>query len=66
MTPKQKAQELYDLFGGWYFGQAARGIPICTVLQIINANPHSNPLNDKPVTSTMAYWQEVLTELKMM
>ena len=65
MTPKQKAQELYIYNGGKKRNMLAIRAAMHTVTEVINANPHSNPLNS-PVTSTMAYWQEVLTELKMM
>lgn len=37
---------------------------IC-VQEIINSNPHSNPLNTQ-VDSTMGYWQEVLNHLNEM
>ena len=42
---------------------------ICALVcvdEIINSNPHSNPLNTNPVYSTMDYWQEVKSEIEKM
>ena len=36
---------------------------LIAVMEIINSNPHSNPLNTE-VFSTMEYWQEVKHEIE--
>jgi hypothetical protein len=42
---------------------AANRCAIIAVNEIINSNPHSNPLNTE-VYSTMDWWQEVKKELE--
>jgi hypothetical protein len=42
---------------------AANRCAIIAVNEIINSNPHSNPLNTE-VYSTMDWWQEVKNELE--
>jgi hypothetical protein len=73
MTPKEKAIELVDKFLRTYkvslyppFNKASDEAKQCALIavdEIINANPHSNPLNTN-VYSTMKYWQEVKQELE--
>jgi hypothetical protein len=68
MTPKEKAKELIDKYS---FVEIAnytsmfevKQCALIAVQEIINANPHSNPLNTD-VYSTMYYWQEVKTEIE--
>jgi hypothetical protein len=66
MTPKEKAEELvkkmYHLDNrAWY--ETCKQCALIAVDEIINANPHSNPLNTESY-STMNYWQEVKQELE--
>lgn len=57
-----------DFTGNWEWSsslwrrQAKEAALIC-VDEIINSNPHSNPMNTYGF-STMAYWMEVKQELK--
>lgn len=70
MTPKEKAIELwvkyfqlnYD-WDGVTKDQWAKEGALIAVDEIINANPHSNPLNTD-VYSTMNWWQEVKQEIE--
>ena len=74
MTPKEKAEELFRKFYMILFDadsdiSAEIMISILSIQsaglaidELINANPHSNPLNSSPV-STMDYWAEVKSEL---
>ena len=41
----------------------SKQLALIAVDEIINANPHSNPMNTN-VFSTMAYWQEVKQEIE--
>jgi hypothetical protein len=74
MTPKEKAKELtlkfmkidsdseqFDEFEMKLF--YAQRCALIAVDEIINSNPHSNPLNTD-VHSTMEYWQEVKQEIQ--
>jgi len=75
MTPKEKAIELVDKFmehtvewdqvTEYAFDSEhhAKQCALIAVDEIINSNPHSNPLNTHGF-STMAYWQEVKHEIK--
>lgn len=45
------------------FKDSAKNCALISVNEIINANPHSNPLNTD-VYSTMEWWQEVKEELE--
>jgi hypothetical protein len=67
MTPKEMAQELvYDMEMDipYNMGSAfSKEVALVAVTYIINANPHSNPLNTE-VYSTMDYWLEVKKEIK--
>jgi hypothetical protein len=74
MTPKENAEELVDKFlkslyddGSLSFKKIlykyAKKCAIVAVDEIINANPHSNPLNTNAY-STMNYWQEVKHEIE--
>ena len=70
MTPKEKAREIFDKY--WLFfveDTDAMGIhkltkqcAIIAVDEVINSNPHSNPLNTHGF-STMAYWLQVKHEI---
>ena len=66
MTPKEKANRLVDSFREYVkdFGdhelstKQSKQCALIAVSEIINSNPHSNPLNTD-VYSTMDYWMEV-------
>jgi hypothetical protein len=69
MEAKLKAEELVLKFlrvenntPKWFNTHIAKQCAIIAVQEIINANPHSNPLNTD-VYSTMDYWQQVKTEI---
>ena len=70
MTPKERADEIfskmynevYDSYGT-EIGFIAKQCALISVNEIINSNPHSNPLNTE-VYSTMDWWQEVKNELE--
>ena len=73
MTPKEKAESLiaimYDV-DFWddedqsimQYHHAVK-CALIAVDEIINSNPHSNPLNTG-VYSTMNYWRQVKTEIE--
>jgi hypothetical protein len=67
MTPNEKAEELVLKFEAYTDSADERGFAkecaLIAVTYIINANPHSNPLNTE-VYSTMDYWLEVKKEIK--
>ena len=72
MTPRAKADQLLIKFKmsecthGYNDVRdlhAANRCAIIAVNEIINSNPHSNPLNTE-VYSTMDWWQEVKNELE--
>jgi hypothetical protein len=72
MTPRAKADQLLIKFKMSECTQgyndlrdihAANRCAIIAVNEIINSNPHSNPLNTE-VYSTMDWWQEVKNELE--
>jgi len=66
MTPKEKAEELTEKIynEGWCDNYRwAKTCALIAVNEIINSNPHSNPLNTE-VYSTMEWWQEVKQEIK--
>jgi hypothetical protein len=66
MTPKEKANELVDMM---YFSSLkitkkdAKNCALIAVQHVINANPHSNPLNTE-VHSTMGFWINVKKEIE--
>jgi hypothetical protein len=69
-NPKEKAEELVLKFlrvenntPEWFNTHIAKQCAIIAVQEIINANPHSNPLNTD-VYSTMDYWQQVKQEIE--
>jgi hypothetical protein len=70
MEAKLKAEELFNKYkpicAGYNGGQSnkyfSKQAALIAVQEIINANPHSNPLNTD-VYSTMDYWQEVKQEI---
>lgn len=69
-TPKEKAKELVnkyfynsDLLYEDLTWIQAKECALIAVNEIINANPHSNPLNTD-VYSTMDYWQDVKKEIE--
>ena len=70
MEAKLKAEELFNKYkpicAGYNGGQSnkyfSKQAALIAVQEIINANPHSNPLNTD-VYSTMDYWQEVKNEI---
>ena len=71
MTPEQTAEELVlkylrlqekDSYN-WFNKGLAKQCALIAVGEIINANPHSNPLNTQ-VFSTMGYWMEVKHEIE--
>jgi hypothetical protein len=70
MTPQEKAKDLYDSY--WYCllqsnivkrDYWSQQCALIAVDEIINSNPHSNPLNTN-VHSTMSYWNEVKQEIE--
>ena len=67
MTPKEKAKELVDRFDETLTylesKQKAKQCALIAVDEIINSNPHSNPLNTD-VHSTMSYWNEIKQEIE--
>jgi hypothetical protein len=70
MDAKDKAMELFNSFEAdlmeadvYYLDYAKKRCALIAVQQIINSNPHSNPLNTN-VYSTMDYWLEVKHEIK--
>jgi hypothetical protein len=72
MTPKEKAEELllkylkmprHKMFNGWWNKIISKQCALIAVDEIINSNPHSNPLNTHGF-STMAYWKEVKQEIE--
>ena len=71
MTPKEKAQELYntyeqlgrDFTRGVSMNEFAIECALIAVDEIIKSNPHSNPMNTYGF-STMAYWPEVKHEIE--
>jgi hypothetical protein len=69
MTPKEKANELFDKYNELLSFHILNGnfdvsqqCALIAVDEIINSNPHSNPFNTT-IYSTMDYWQEVKTEI---
>jgi hypothetical protein len=77
MIPKEKAEELVHKFKKYSYypktnndmlfvnelNNNAQQCALIAVDEIINANPHSNPLNTD-VYSTMGWWQEVKQEIE--
>ena len=71
MTPKEKANKIrYQLESAMqdadmrgYYNQAIKQCALIAVNQIIQSNPHSNPLNSTPY-STMDYWFDVKKEIE--
>jgi hypothetical protein len=69
MTPQYKAEELVDKFVAYTPADSeleypnAKKCALIAVNEIINSNPHSNPLNTE-VYSTMDWWQEVKKEIE--
>ncbi len=73
MTAKEKAKELFNKYLNPQFTSPIYGVveefehakefALIAVVEIINSNPHSNPLNTE-IHSTMQFWQEVKTEIK--
>jgi len=72
MIPKEKAQELvlkysgiktHKMFNGWCHKITAQQCALIAVNEIINSNPHSNPINTYGF-STMQYWIEVKQEIE--
>ena len=73
-NPEQQAKELFDKFcyairteetDSGYFSNViyAKQCALISVQEIINSNPHSNPLNTE-VSSTMEYWLKVKEEIE--
>ena len=63
MTPKEKAKQLVDKMSFEVCKTDAKQCALIAVDEIINSNPHSNPLNTE-VYSTMDWWQEVKQEIE--
>ena len=69
MTPKEKAEKLVEKYSIWCWKEGvcdfnlAKILSLIAVNEIINSNPHSNPLNTE-VYSTMDWWQEVKKEIE--
>ena len=65
MKAKEKAEQLVERFTMDNTRQGERNGIKCALIsvdEIINSNPHSNPLNTD-VYSTMNYWLEVKNEI---
>jgi hypothetical protein len=60
---KEKALCLVDIFSNYTFKHESKQCAMVAVREIINANPHSNPLNTE-VESTMLFWNEVKREIE--
>ena len=76
MTAKQKAKELFVKFiehtkewselDGYVDNEYnAKQCALIAVDEIINSNPHSNPLNTE-IYSTMEFWMEVKREINQL
>ena len=75
MTPKEKAEELFnnfdfiysydglDIMDDEFTKDDRKQCALIVVDEIINSNPHSNPMNTYGF-STMAYWLEVKHEIE--
>ena len=73
MSPKEKAEELLNKMLSKNPNRQdgismidtiqAKLCALVAVNEIINSNPHSNPLNTQ-VHSTIKYWQEVKSEIQ--
>lgn len=70
MTPQEVAKQLIYAFQDdlmecdtYFLEEAQKRCALIAVNYIITSNPHSNPLNNTEVYSTMRYWQEVKTEI---
>jgi hypothetical protein len=65
MTPKEQAEELYDMFSAVkkMYDSEIKAIALRAVNLVIASNPHSNPLNTE-VHSTMDYWFQVKKEIE--
>ena len=71
MTPKEKADKIFSEM--YKAKDPLNSYPMCfdtakqcaliAVDEIINSNPHSNPLNTD-IYSTMGYWQQVKQEIE--
>ena len=71
MKAREKAEEMIEKYERYLYGflstdkEYARCVQcaLMAVDEIINSNPHSNPLNTE-VYSTMEWWQKVKLEIK--
>jgi hypothetical protein len=65
MESREKAKELINRFSNVALldDYEAKQCALIAVREIINANPHSNPLTTE-VYSTMLFWNEVLTQIE--
>lgn len=67
MTPKEKAEELIEIYDETLTylesKSKAKQCALIAVDEIIKSNPHSNPFNTD-VYSTMDYWQQVKQEIE--
>lgn len=69
MKPEEKAEYLIEKFIQYTPAdenieyEYAKQCALIAVNEIINSNPHSNPLNTE-VYSTMDWWQEVKQEIE--
>jgi len=63
----EKAKELVDKYDSTLtYLESKSKAKLCALIavdEIINSNPHSNPLNTN-VESTMSYWQQVKQEIE--
>lgn len=64
MKPKKKAKELVNKFNlpSGLMSIERKQCALIAVQEIINSNPHSNPLNTE-IHSTMDFWQRVKEEI---
>jgi hypothetical protein len=65
MESREKAKELINRFSNVALldDYEAKQCALIAVREIINANPHSNPLTTE-VYSTMLFWNEVLRQIE--
>jgi hypothetical protein len=65
MESREKAKELINRFSNAALldDYEAKQCALIAVREIINANPHSNPLTTE-VYSTMLFWNEVLRQIE--
>lgn len=65
MDPQTTAEQIVNNLKHWIDNpEAIKHIGFFCTTMIILSNPHSNPFNTNPVTSTMDFWTEVQEKIK--